>query len=169
MRGPSLFLSLLAVLACASAGPHGPETATPATAADAAQQSMLTCVDSAFASSAMVQRANARRTGNPATRFVVLRNSPSRHVPGVLFTLTPAHGAPREFVIEYVWPGPWLGSGGMQPPEDPNASEVEGRMLTDAAVQLLQLVRSRCAPDAAGEPACSRVGDGRGGRCVLGT
>jgi hypothetical protein len=169
MRRPHLLLPLLAALACGSAGPHGPQAATPAPAADPAQQSMLTCVDSAFASSAMVERANARRTGNPATRFIVLRNSPSRNVAGVLFTLTPSHGVPREFVIEYVWPGPRLGSGGMQPPADPNASEVEGRMLTDAAVQLLQLVRSRCAPDAPGEPACTRVGDGRGGRCVLGT
>jgi hypothetical protein len=166
---PRLLLFLLAGVACNSPAQHGTSAATPASTADPAQQSMLTCVDSALASSAIVDRANARRVNNPATRYVVLRNSPSRRVPGVLFSLTPAHGAPREFVVEYVWPGPSLGSGGMAPPPNSNASDFEGQMLTDVAVQLLQLVRSRCAPDAAGEPACSRVADGRGGRCVLGT
>jgi hypothetical protein len=171
MRRPAFLLPLLAAFACApTSAQHAGQTASPVAALDPAQQSMLTCVDSAFASTAIVEAARPqRRVDNPATRHLRLRNSPSPRVPGVLFALTPARGAPREFVVEYVWPGPQLGTGGMQPPSDPNASETEGQMLTDVAVQLLQLVRSRCAPDAPGEPACSRVGDGRTGRCVLGT
>jgi hypothetical protein len=168
-RRPRLFLSLLVALACSSGAQQLPETATPAPATDIAQQSMLACVDSAFASTAIVDHARTqRRVGNPASRYLKLRNSPSPRVPGVLFSLAPSRGAPRQLVIEYTWPAS-SGTSGMQPPPDPKASEFEGQLLTDVVVQLLQLVRSSCAPDALGEPACSKVAEGRRGRCVLGT
>jgi hypothetical protein len=130
---------------------------------------MLACVDTTLATSAIVERLGGRRVKHPGSRYVVLRNPPGPRANGVLFAVEPERGTPRQFVVEYVWPGVWQGTNGMQPPPDPKVSEIEGEMLTDVATRLLQLVRASCAPDAYGEPVCTRVANGHGGRCVLGT
>jgi hypothetical protein len=130
---------------------------------------MVACVDAVLTNSPLVERITAARGGAfPRARYIVLRNPPSPRTTSLRFAVEPSRGAPRELVVEYAWPGPWQGNNGMKPPPDRKTSEIEGEMLTDISAGLLREVRAQCAPAAPGEPACSRVAQGRTGRCVLG-
>jgi hypothetical protein len=132
---------------------------------DSAPLPDLACVDTALATSSLVERVAAARQGDPpSSRYVVLRNPPGPRSAGMRFT-----AEPRELVVEFVWPGPWQGRNGMQPLQDSKASDMEGEGLTTIGTRLLLVVRARCAPTAAGQPVCARVAQGRGGRCVIGT
>jgi hypothetical protein len=127
--------------------------------------SVLACVDTALATSSLVERiATTRKGDEPGSRYVVLRNPPGPRSTGMRFTV-----APRELVVEFAWPGAWQGRNGMQPLQDSKASDLEGEGLTTIGTRLLLVVRAACAPEAAGQPACTRVAQGRGGRCALGT
>jgi hypothetical protein len=132
--------------------------------ADSVSLPVLACVDTALATSSLVERVAATRQGDPpGSRYVVLRNPPGPRSAGMRFTV-----APRELVVEFVWPS-WVRRHGMQPLQDSQESDLEGEGLTTIGTRLLLVVRAACAPDAAGQPSCARVAQGRGGRCVLGT
>jgi hypothetical protein len=123
-----------------------------------------------LASSPLVERVTAsRRPDSPRTRGVRLRNPPGQFTTGLLFSIVPPRGPSRELVVEFAWPGPWQGRHGMKQPPDTKTTEVEGEMLADISVRLLLDVRAACAPNAPGQPVCSKVAQDRGGRCVLGT
>jgi hypothetical protein len=131
---------------------------------------MVACVDAVLATSPVVARVtSSRRSNDPRTRYVVLQNSPSLRTTGLTFAVVTSRGAARDLVVEYAWPGRWQGTGGMQPAPDLKLSEDEGGALADVGAGLLREVRAQCAPAAPGQPVCSRVADGRTGRCVLGT
>jgi hypothetical protein len=171
MRRPGLLL-LLSALACGpTAGHRARQTLAPTSEPDSAQDPIVACVDAVLDASPIVEQVTTarRRDDHLRTRYVVLRNPPGPRTTSLLFTVVPSSGAPRELVVEYVWPGPWQGQNGMQPPPDPKVSEVEGETMADIGAGLLREVRAECAPTAPGQPACSRVAQGRGGRCVLGT
>lgn len=130
----------------------------------------MACADVVLATSSFVERVSTARGGDyPRSRYVTLLNPPGPRTTGLRFVVEPSRGAPRELVVEYTWPGPWQGTNGMQPPPDPKVSDVEGETLADIGSWLLRAVRAHCAPNAPGEPACSRIAEGRRGRCVLGT
>jgi hypothetical protein len=170
MRRPSLLLPLLSVLACAhTVGRPPQQTLAPTSARDAADDLIVSCADAVLASSPLVERVvRSGRADSPRTRGVRLRNPPGQCPTGLLFSIVPSRGPARELVFEYVSPSG--GSpGGMKPPTDPKTREVEGEMLADISVRLLLDVRGECAPNAPGQPMCSRVAQDRGGRCVLGT
>ena len=171
MRRSGLLLPMLAVLACGpTAGHRAQQTLAPAAAPDSAQEPLLACVDAVLAGSPYVERQLTKRaSANPRKQYVKLRNPPGPLSTGLGFAVEPARGAPREFVVEYAWPGPWQGTNGMKPPPEKRASDIEGQMMADIGAELLRQVRSECAPAAPGEPVCSRVAQGRSGRCVLGT
>ena len=170
-RRPALLLVLVAALACGkSAGQREPQTVSSVSAPDSAQRSLMACVDVVLDASSQVERiSTSRRSGIPLTRYVALTNPPSERSRGLLFTVLSSRGASREVVVAYDWPGPWQGTGGMKPQPDPKDLDIEGAMLADISSRLLREVRAECAPSAPGEPACSRVAQGRGGRCVLAT
>ncbi len=130
---------------------------------------MMACVDAVLAGSPLVERVTSRRVDKyRRSRYLVLRNPPGPRSTGLAFAVEPERGTPRELVVEFAWPGRWQGVGGMQPPPDPKASDIEGETLRDIAAGFLRDVRAHCAPTAPGEPACSRIAQGRSGRCVLG-
>lgn len=167
MHRPGLLLLLLAALAC---GPTGGHRAQQPIAATSAPEPMMACVDDVLANSAHVERISTTlRDDYPRSRNFTLRNPPSPRVAGMGFVVTPSQGAPREFVVGFVWPGPWQGRNGMQSPPDRQVLDGEGEMLADIGARLLREVRAQCAPTAPGTPVCTRVREGRGGRCVLGT
>ena len=171
MRRPGLLLPLLAVLACGPTAAHrAGQTLASTEAPDAASDPMFACVEGVLAASPVVDQANrpTRRNYRLRTRYVALQNPPSLRTTGVTFVVLPSRGAARELVVEYAWPGPLQGRSGMQPAADPNVSNAEGEALADVGAGLLREVRAQCAPEAPGQPACSRVAEGRLGRCVLG-
>ena len=170
MRRPGLLLLMLAAVACGpTAGHRAQQTLAPAVAADSAPEPLLACVEAVLAGSPLIERQLTRRAGeNPRKHHVKLRNPPGLLSTSLGFAVEPARGTPREFVVEFVWPGRWQGTNGMKPPPDPRASEIEGQMMADIGAELLRQVRSECAPTAPGEPVCSKVAQGRSGRCVLG-
>ena len=170
MRRSGLLLPMLAALACGSTPGHRAQQTLAPAAPDSAQEPLLACVDAVLAGSPYVERQLTKRaSANPRKRYVILRNPPSPRSTGLGFAVEPLRGVPREFVVEYAWPGPWQGTSGMKPPPDQRTSDIEGQMMADIGAELLRQVRSECAPAAPGEPVCSRVAQGRSGRCVLGT
>ena len=170
MRRPILLIPLLATLACApGAAQRAQQTLAPLVVADSVAGPMVACMDRVLARSPAIERiSTSPRKDLPRSRYAELRNPPSPRSKGVGFEIKPAHGAPRELVVGYAWPGNWQGANGMQPATDQQASDTEGEMVTDLATRLLREVRAQCAPNAYGEPACSRVNQGRSGRCVIG-
>ena len=170
MRRPTLLIPLLAALACGpSAAPRAQQTLAPLAEADSVAGPMVACMDAVLAGSPLIERIRTSpRNDLPRSRGVELRNPPSPRSKGLGFTINPARGTPRELVVGYAWPGTWQGTNGMQPPPDQHVSDTEGAMMTDIATTLLRDVRAQCAPTANGEPACTRVNQGRTGRCVIG-
>lgn len=133
---------------------------------------MLSCVDAVLDESPLVERiVGARRDSLPrAGGWLRLRNPPGPRSTGIGFYVRTERGTPREFVVNYIWPAPRVllsAQSGALP--DPRVADMEGEMLTDIGMRLLEDVRAQCAPNAPGAPACSRVNQGRGGVCVLGT
>ena len=166
MRRSGLLLFLLAALACGRSTGQGvgQQPVTLASVADSASRLDLACVDTALSTSSYVERLGITRQGDPpGSRYVMLRNPPGPRSGGMRFS-----AEPRQLVVEFTWPGPWQGRNGMQPVPDAQASEMEGEGLTSIGSRLLLVVRAACAPDATGQPVCSRVAQGRSGRCVLG-
>ena len=168
MHRVGLLLPLVAALACGRTASHRALESLPA---PSDEEPMVACVDAVLTNSPLFERAlTKRRVDRPRARGLMLRNPPGAHPTGLGVAITPARGAPREIVVDYAWPGPWQGTGGgMKPPADPKVSDVEGAMLADISAGLLSELRAECAPSAPGEPVCSRVAQGRTGRCVLGT
>jgi len=170
MRRSWPVLSLFAALACGhTAGHSAQQELAPLAAVDSLAGPLVACMDNVLAHSTLVERIrpDGRRV-HPRSRGVELRNPPSLRLRGLGFAVNPERGTPRELAVEYVWPGTWVGAGGMQPPPDARSAELEGVMMTDIATALLSDVRAQCAPTAPGEPACSRVSQGRTGRCSIG-
>jgi len=126
---------------------------------------MVACVDAALGASPLVARVlPASGRDRPRTRRVLLMAPPGPRIQGLTFAVEPPRDAPRQLAVEYTWPG----ASGMAPPEEPKLAALEGQAVADIAVRLLREVRARCAPTAAGEPACSMVQQSRVGRCTLG-
>ena len=169
MRRPTLLIPLLATLACGpSAAQRAQQTLVPLVEADSVAGPMVACMDAVLASSPAIERiSTSPRKDLPRSRYAELRNPPSSRSKGLGFTIEPAHGAPRALVVSYTWPGNWQGRNGMQPPTDQNVSDAEGEMMRDLATTLLRDVLAQCAPTAYGEPACSRVNQGRAGVCGI--
>jgi len=170
MRRPGLLLSLLTALACSPGPGHGAQRdLAPLSAADSAAGPVVACMDAVLANSPLIERVKTSpRRDLPRSRYAELRNPPGPLSKGLGFAVNPASGTPRELVVGYAWPGPWQGRNGMQPPPDRQVSDIEGETMTDIATALLREVRAQCAPTTPGEPACSRVDQGRSGRCVIG-
>ena len=172
MRRPGLLVPFLCTVACSpAAGHHAQQTIAGNSTPVSEQELIVGCVDAVLANSPLVKRVTTPRSGdNPRARGIVLRNPPSPRTTGLGFAIVPAHGAPRQLVVEFSWPGRWQGEGGMKPPpQDPQASAIEGETLRDVAATLLRDMHAQCAPAAPGEPTCTRVAQGQRGRCVLAT
>jgi hypothetical protein len=158
MRRPGLLLPILAALACGRSVP-------PALAPDAVPLAVLACADTALETSSLVERLVDRHQGDPpGSRSVVLRNPPRARSTGMRFTVEP-----HQLVAEFSWPAPRQARNDIEAAQNTQASEMEGAGLTSIGIRLLLVVRAACAPDATGQPACTIVAQGRGGRCVLGT
>jgi len=166
-RGLGL-LPLLAALACGhSTGQRGGQALATAATDDPA----LACVDGVLAASQVVERfITGRRPEHPRSRYFVLKNPPSQRTTGMIVAILPDTGKPRRLVLEFGWPGPWQGEGGMKPPpRDQGMSNLEGEALTDMGTALLRDLRAECVPTAPGETACMKVNEGRVQRCAIGT
>jgi hypothetical protein len=128
-------------------------------------------MDGVFAASQLAERfISPRRPEYRRSRYFVLRNPPSQRTTGMGVAILPDTGTPRRLVLEFGWPGPWQGTGGMKPPpKDQRMSDLEGESLTDIGTGLLRELRAQCVPMASGETTCMRVKEGRAQRCTLGT
>ena len=170
MRRSGLLLPLLVALACGrSAGNSAEQSLAAGSAPDATKDPMMTCTDAVLVTSPMVERVTVgRRANDQRRRYVVLRNPPSQRATTLQFAVEPSRGAPHEMVVGYTWPGPWQGTPGMQPSSDANVFEYEGKTLGEMGAQLLREARAQCAPSSHSEVVCSRVEQGRTGRCSLG-
>jgi hypothetical protein len=143
MRRQAL-LVLVAALACGTtSGQRAAQSLQPAAdTTKSVEDPMLSCVDA------------------------VNHNSERFH--GVGVGVKGPRGTPRLLIAE-VRLGVWSRAGGMAPPPDRAVLESQNQTLMDAAARALRVVRAECAPNAPGEPACVRSGDGQYGRCTLGT
>jgi hypothetical protein len=128
---------------------------------------MLMCVDGVLATSGYVARYFPAGRGDERKRYIILRNSPGVRSSGLGLSIVPSSGTPRELVIEYTLLS-WQSGGGMKPPPDPQVTEMEAESMAEISTSLLQAVGAECLPSAPGSPVCSRVAQGRGGRCSLG-
>jgi hypothetical protein len=165
MRHPELLLPFGFALACGGTAANGAEQrVAPASARDSTEDPMTACAVGVLSASAFIERVGAARGSDQArTRYLALRNSPSRSTKSLAFTLVRS----SELVVEYPWPQSRQDTSGMQPMPDQEVSDGEGAILADLSAALLRQVRDRCAPNAGGEVSCSRVAQGRGERCAL--
>jgi hypothetical protein len=170
MRRARLFVLLLPAFACAhGAGRPAPDDVALDAAPDSEPTPILACTEAVLAGSPLVARYSDRRQPRSRGRwFVVLRNPPGPHATGFGLGIRGSRDTPRELVAAFPWPGTWMGEGGMKPQSDQQTYDTEGEMLRDVAVGLLQAVRSECAPDAPGAPACRRLAEGRSAECSVG-
>lgn len=103
---------------------------------------------------------------SPRTVVVRLANAPDPQAGAMALVVAPNRGTPRQFVIEYtLWTGSLHRGAGVPNLARLNAPAVEA---TDAL--FLRAARNRCAPNAGGEPACSKseLNERINGRCSLG-
>ena len=170
MRRPGL-LFLVTVLACGTTSSQraGQSLQPAADTTGSVEEPMLACVDAMLANSKLLRGVTKGRSSARSREYgLALRNPPSRGS-GLVFAAHASRDGTKFFAVDFLWPGPWMGSeGGMKPPPDPGVYEGQGEMLRDIAAGLLRDVRAECAPNTPGEAACMRVNQGRGGRCTLG-
>lgn len=169
-RGLAL-LPLLAALACGhSTRQRGGPALSPAATRDSVDDVTSACMDGVLAASQLADRyVIPRRAEHRRARYFVLRNPPNQRTTGMSVAILPDTGTPRRLVLEFGWPGPWQGTGGMKPPpRDQGMSNLEGEALTDMGTALLRELRAQCVPMAPGETACVRVEEGRAQRCTIG-
>ena len=168
MRRPGL-LVLVAALACGTTSSQraGQSLQPAADTIGVIEEPMLACVDAMVANSGLFHDVTkGRSTARSREYGLGLRSPPGA---GLLFTARSSRDGAKSFVVEFTWPGPWMGAvgGGMKPPPDPVVYEGLGEMLRAAGAGFLRDVRAECASKMPGEPACARVDRGRRGRCSL--
>ena len=160
MRHTVALLPILAALACHRPA-HG---ARQAVAPDSAGDPLVACIHSALADSPNVAEAGFKKD-YPRTLWVRLVNPPDPQIGGMQLVVSPTSGKPKQFVVEYT-----LWTGTLHKPGVPNLALLNAPAVEAMAAQLLRGVGNRCAPTAAGAPACSmsNFGEKLTGRCSLG-
>jgi len=160
MRHPIAFLAILAALACHPAAPSAMQEFPP----ESTVEPLVACVRSALADSPTVAEASVKRD-HPRTVYARFVNPPDPTVGGMELVVVPIRGTPTQVAVEYT-----LWTGTLYKPGVPNLSKLNAPAVEATGAQLLRDVRDRCAPTAAGAPACSlsTLNEKITGRCSVG-
>lgn len=165
-----LLLIVPVALACGpTTGQRAGQSVAPVAAADSVEDPTAACLESVLTASQLVLRYIPARPNQPRARYFELRNPPSERTAGLGIAILPGRGAPEQIVAQFAWPGPWQGTNGMQKPSDPGTADMVGDALTGITAVLMRELRAQCAPTITGQPACSRISQGRAERCTLGS